>query len=474
MAYLGKKGYAIFKNDINSSQIKKIRDELTVKPFSTHSQEVSYPIFRESEKKMYIPRYYGIENFGLPENKLSKGETINLSFKGDLFDFQKEIVLKYITSVGESGGGLLDVEPGKGKTVMALNIISKIQRKTLVIVHKSFLMNQWIERIEAFLPNAKVGRIQGDTIDVEGKDIVLGMIQSLSNKYYPPELWDQFGLCVFDECHHLSAEVFSNVMINIVTTYNLGLSGTMTRKDGLSKVFKYFIGPIVHKEKTDLTTEVYVKAIRIQNEDIFENVKTDFKGQPLYSCMISKLDYSQRNLMISNIIKKELEENRNQQIMVLAHTKSIVQDLFKHISTFESSLGYYLGGMKEEHLKDSESKKVILATYAMASEGLDIKTLTTLILATPKSDICQSVGRILRSKHSMPLVIDLIDEHPLFETQYKKRMAYYSSKKFKINEYDNYRAYETNTGTIKKVKPSGKSKELVKAVCLIPIPLQNS
>jgi superfamily II DNA or RNA helicase len=263
-------------------------------------------------------------------------------------------------------------------------------------------------------------------------------------------------------------------MINIVTTYNLGLSGTMTRKDGLSKVFKYFIGPIVHKEKTDLTTEVYVKGIRIQNEDIFENVKTDFKGQPLYSCMISKLDYSQRNLMISNIIKKELEENGNQQIMVLAHTKSIVQDLFKHISTFESSLGYYLGGMKEEHLKDSESKKVILATYAMASEGLDIKTLTTLILATPKSDICQSVGRILRSKHSMPLVIDLIDEHPLFETQYKKRMAYYSSKKFKINEYDNYRAYETNTGTIKKVKPTSKSKELVKAVCLIPIPLQNS
>jgi superfamily II DNA or RNA helicase len=401
---------------------------------------------------------------------LSKGETINLTFKGELFDFQKEIVLKYITSVGESGGGLLDVEPGKGKTVMALNIISKIKKKTLVVVHKSFLMNQWIERIEAFLPNAKVGRIQAETIDVEGKDIVLGMIQSLSNKDYPKELWDQFGLCVFDECHHLSAEVFSNVMINIVTSYNLGLSGTMTRKDGLTKVFKYFIGPIIHKEKTDLTTEVFVKAIRIQNEDAFENVKTDHRGQPLYSCMISKLDYPERNLYISNVVKKELKDNENQQIMILAHTKSIVQDLFKNISTFEASIGYYLGGMKEEHLKVSESKKIILATYAMASEGLDIKTLTTLILATPKSDVCQSVGRILRSKHSTPLVIDLIDEHPLFDTQYNKRLTYYSSKNFKIHEYDNYRAYETNTHVLKKKTKKSKAdtKEKEKVVCLIP------
>jgi superfamily II DNA or RNA helicase len=157
--------------------------------------------------------------------------------------------------------------------------------------------------------------------------------------------------------------------------------------------------------------------------------------------------------------------------MILAHTKSIVQDLFKNISTFETSIGYYLGGMKEEHLKASESKKVILATYAMASEGLDIKTLTTLILATPKSDVCQSVGRILRSKHSTPLVIDLIDEHHLFQNQYNKRLTYYSSKNFKIHEYDNYRAYETNTHVLKKkaAKKSGsKTIPNEKVVCLIP------
>ena len=127
-------------------------------------------------------------------NVLSKGDTIDLSFSGDLFDYQHKIIDKYIQHVGDSGGGLLDVEPGKGKTVMALNIISKLKKKTLVIVHKSFLMNQWIERIEQFLPDARVGKIQGEHIDIDNKDIVLGMLQSLSSKKYDDTMYDSFGI----------------------------------------------------------------------------------------------------------------------------------------------------------------------------------------------------------------------------------------------------------------------------------------
>ncbi len=152
MNYLGKKGYTIFKNNLTNEQYKKIKQDLNVKPFTSHGfgAEVSYPIYRESEKKVYLPRYYGTEHFGIPENKLSKGLDIDLTFNGSLFEYQTKIIDKYIEYVGESGGGLLDVEPGKGKTVMALNIISKLKKKTLVIVHKSFLMDQWIERIEFF------------------------------------------------------------------------------------------------------------------------------------------------------------------------------------------------------------------------------------------------------------------------------------------------------------------------------------
>jgi len=447
MSYLGKKGYTIFKSEYSPLLLNEIRNELNVKPTTTQKFETKeYPIYRESNTKLYLPRYYAISKCGTFKNNLSLGLPINIDFVGTLFDYQHNIINKYIEHVKDSGGGLLDVEPGKGKTVMALNIISKLKRKTLVIVHKTFLMNQWIERIETFLPNAKVGRIQGDIIDIENKDIVLGMLQSLSNKDYDPTLWDQFGLCVFDECHHLSAEVFSNIMINVVTNYNLGLSGTMERKDGLSKVFHYFIGPVIHKEKTDITCEVIVKAIKINNEEIFEDVKTDQRGNPLYSLMINKLNYEKRNDFILNIVEHELKLNNNQQIMILAQTKSILDQLYDKfiLKSPEISIGFYIGGMKEEKLKESETKKIILGTYAMASEGLDIKTLTTLIMATPKSDVCQSVGRILRSKHSSPLVIDLIDNHVILKNQFKKRTTYYNSKKYKIIKYNNEEEYYKN------------------------------
>ena len=121
---------------------------------------------------------------------------------------------------------------------MALNIISKIKKKTLVIVHKTFLMNQWKERIEQFLPDANVGFIQGKILDIENKDIVIGMLQTLSTKEFSEEIINQFGLTVYDECHHLSAEVFSQVMIRINTNYILASETKFT------KVFKWFIGQL--------------------------------------------------------------------------------------------------------------------------------------------------------------------------------------------------------------------------------------
>ena len=97
--------------------------------------------------------------------------------------------------------------------------------------------------------------------------------------------------------------------------------------------------------------------------------------------------------------------------------------------------------MKEEALKVSENKQVIIATYAMAEEALDIKTLTTLIMATPKTDVRQSVGRILRQKHKQALVIDIVDQHDIFQRQWNKRRRYYNKKKYNIlcADLENYK-----------------------------------
>ena len=149
--------------------------------------------------------------------------------------------------------------------------------------------------------------------------------------------------------------------------------------------------------------------------------------------------------------------------MILSNTKNLLHQLYEGIQLFEESMnisiGYYLGGMKEEKLKESESKTIILATYAMASEGLDIKTLTTLIMATPKSDVCQSVGRILRSKHETPMVIDFVDNHQLFQNQYKKRRTYYKSKHYLVEHYDNPNNYYQGFKKLNHSKESNDSNE---------------
>ena len=320
-------------------------------------------------------------------------------------------------------------------TIMALYIIAKLKLKTLVIVHKEFLLNQWIEKINEFLPDAKIGKIQGQIIDIEDKDIVIGMLQSLSMKEYPEDTFDSFGFTILDETHHLAAEVFVRSLQKIVTKYILGLSATMERKDGLTKVFKMFIGDIIYKMKRDKDEAVLIKAVKFVSQDEeFNTIEYDFRGNVKYSTMISKLcSFNNRTEMILSIIENELKLNNKQQIIVLGQFKNILTYLYKAIEHRNiGTVGYYIGGMKEEQLKKSELKQIIIATYSMAAEGLDIKTLTTLILATPKTDIEQAVGRILREKHEQPLVIDIVDNHEVFKKQWDKRKTYYLKNNYKI------------------------------------------
>lgn len=482
-SYLGQKGYSIYKNQISVNEQQFIREQLMVAPYMPKSpvKPPSFPIYLESPQKLYLPRYFGIEHFGVPdEDRLPSGIDIDLKFSGNLRDYQNVIVEKYLQCVNNDNNGnyggaaLIELNCGGGKTVLALNIISKLKKKTLIIVHKGFLLMQWIERIRQFLPDARIGQIQGQIIDVADKDIVIGMLQSLSMKEYPSELFEQFGLTIVDECHHISSEVFSRSLQKIVTKYALGLSATMQRKDGLTRVFKMFLGEIVHKSEREKTDNVLVKSIRyITNDEEFNEIEYDFRGNVKYSTMISKLcNYNRRSEFILQILERELKLNNNQQIMILAHNKCLLVYLFKAIEHRGfATVGYYIGGMKEAALKESETKKIIIATYSMAAEALDIKTLTTLLMATPKTDITQAVGRILRVKHEQPLIIDIVDNHDVFKKQYAKRKAFYMQNTYKIIDADNdgyftdkwTTLYDPSSG-VTKIRAPRKSKASAKIV----------
>ena len=424
------------------------RKKLTARPTQSGTaygaaDSTEYPIYRESPNKFYVPRFFGEREFG-PVKRLAipEGEVINVPFAGSLRPIQVPVVKAYMSAVGSSehgGGGLLELPCAFGKTVLSLKIIAELKKKTLVIVNKEFLLNQWVERIGQFLPTARVGRIQGPDIDIEGKDIVLGMLQSISMKDYDPKTFECFGLTIIDEVHHISSEVFSKALFKIVSKYMLGLSATMERKDGTTYVFKQFLGEVVFKGEREEEHNVEVRAIEYLSTDAeFNVVECDYRGNPKYSTMIVKLcEFVDRSDFIVRVIRDLVAEQPGAQIMILAHNRSLLTYL--HDSILDkgfATVGYYVGGMREASLKATEEKQVVVATYAMAAEALDIKTLSTLVMVTPKTDIVQSVGRILREKHEKPLVVDIVDKHDVFRNQWAKRRRYYKKCEYTIKSVD--------------------------------------
>ena len=174
--------------------------------------------------------------------------------------------------------------------------------------------------------------------------------------------------------------------------------------------------------------------------------------------MIKKLcEYNRRSEFIIKILKDIVDlEDTTQQIMVIGHNKSLLKYLHDSIEHHKiAPVGYYVGGMKEKDLKESEGMKIIIATYAMAEEALDIKTLSTLVMATPKVDVRQAVGRILRNQDGEKVVIDIIDQHNIFLRHWNKRRIWYNKQKFKIIMTDNHN-YDKNkwesVGKNKKIK----------------------
>ncbi len=441
-AYLGRRGYTIPKSILSEQDLNFLKEDLFLKAkpginMGAATDIVSFPVYRESPNKLYIPRFYGEKRYGKPHrSEISEGDPCDLQFTKTLRDYQTEIINVYLNHVSNNGGGgILEVGCGKGKTVMALNIISKIQKKTLILVHKEFLMNQWIERIGEFLPSARIGKIQGPKFEVDDRDIVLGMIQTMYSREFPTGSFDSFGLTIIDEVHRIGSEEFSKTLLKTVTPYMLGISATVDRKDGLTCVLHMFIGDKIYHDDSEKKDPVCVRGIQFQHTDSdFVQMEYDFRGNPKYSTMISKLcDFGPRKNFIVKVTQDLLSENSEKQIMILAHNRSLLtylHDAIQHKNI--GTVGYYVGGMKEHALKETEEKQIVLATYAMAAEALDIKTLSTLIMATPKTDIEQSVGRILRSKHENPIVVDIVDLHDIFQNQWRTRKRFYKKCNYKI------------------------------------------
>ena len=446
---LYKNGYYIDKK-IYSNIINTIKQDLTVVPYQNYNKQsnISFCIYDENKDYLIVPKYYGLSKIQDSYiDKVYNGDIIDITFNGILRDNQNKIINIIIPYIIKHDGGVLCLPCATGKTVLALFLISHFKIKTLIIVHKSFLLNQWKEKCKEFT-NARVGIIQQNIIEVENKDIVIGMLQSISKKKYDNDIFKSFGMVIFDEAHHAPSQFFSTALPIISAKKTIGLSATPRRADKLEKILFWYFGDIMYQSEIEKNNNVIVNIINYTIEHAkFKEYKLR-NGDLNRALTISKITtIGRRNKQIIEIIETIIT-NPKRKILILSDRINHLELLKTRLNKISNvSTDFYIGGMKQELLKKAELAQVIFASYSMASEGLDIPDLNTLIMTTPRKEVEQSIGRIIRKVQIdiNPIIYDFIDLLPSFINQGKYRLKLYNKLGFKINNNstDNYN-YDDN------------------------------
>ena len=441
------RGYSVLKSTLTPDQDAWIRESMTVKPEAPPPYDAGlspFCIYFESKDKLYLPRDWAIKTLGEPDKDTrTDGLSLrgDLKFTGKLRDEQLPIVNSFM---GSDSNGLICVPCGYGKTFMAIWLAYTLKKRFIIVVHKEFLLAQWQRELETLLPGVRLGRVQGDKLEIGPEyDGSIVMIQTLCQREFPVNTFKDFGFAIFDECHHLGAEHFSKSLLKIQCKHMLGLSATPKRTDGLSKVFTWFLGPIAYQIKfRDADDSVRAITYRFDSADpSYRKPPFNFRGEVIRARLLNQIaEYAPRTIYLTERLVPLVLEGRK--ILILS-------DRREHLAVFEtelkkrevSDIGYYVGGMKQSELDASDKCAVILGTFAMASEAMNIPALNTILLATPKTNIEQSVGRILREKKESrkfaPLILDVLDhQHYGCVGQYKHRSKYYKSCGYKVYVLD--------------------------------------
>lgn len=415
----------LVKSNILNNVVLNITNKHLLSDIKYIFRSLGYIIYKIDDYNLNIELGVNLRDFGYLSYKIFVEELDYGSYFGFEIDGNRRFMLGDCTITHN--------------TVLSLYIASLYGVKTLVMTHKSFLLNQWKSRAEEFT-NADVGILQQNKIEVKDKQIVIGMLQSIAKDKYDPELFKDFGLVIFDEAHHAPSKYFSRALPIINCKRTLALSATPNRSDKLEKVLYWYFGDILYKQPTEKLNTVLIKMIKFDSKDKnFKEFRTNYGKDINRPKTINKLtEIHSRNKLIIKIIKEFIEEE-GRKLLVLS-------DRIEHLNVLHDSVNllnltttsYYIGGMKQRDLDKSTEAQVIFATFSMAQEALDIPELNTLLMVTPRKEVEQAVGRITRKKDHpvQPTVIDIIDQLPSFDRQSKHRKKFYTSKDFTMRLFE--------------------------------------
>ena len=376
----------------------------TVKNISDNIATVKLP-------KYLTPYTYKQEKYHIPIH-----ESIHLH------DSQKKYFDVMKQTLKEKQGMCLNLAAGTGKTVLAIKLIGLLKLKTVIIVHKEFLRDQWIDSIVKFtdLPRESIGIIQGQQTETD-KPIVIAMLQTLWKKQ---RLDIHYNLLIVDEVHNIGAEAFFKSLTTVlpICKYTLGLSGTTDRIDGLSPLFEAYLGKIVKPQTTTQKTSltVYIHNLDSESDAYTSKVNSRTHMLDVVGITTSLAKYQPRTEYIFTVLQQYI----GQQVIVLSERVCFLDALSELLDN--ANISYTCNYGKHRTYKQT-GNGIILATFAMASEAFDVQDLNVLLLASSISTpnkFLQSVGRINRNNcihQDIPkIIVDFVDR-PL-QHQHTKRM----------------------------------------------------
>jgi superfamily II DNA or RNA helicase len=372
------------------------------------------------------------------EDKRTEGQPLELGFHGQLRPSQEQAV----RAVLASDIGVFVAPPGAGKTVVGAYLAACRGRSTLVLVHRTQLLDQWRTQLAVFLdlkPQA-IGQIGGGRRRATG-ELDVAMIQSLTRKGEVDELVAGYGHVIVDECHHVPAVSFERVMREVHARYVTGLTATPRRRDGHHPILEFELGPVRFtldaKVQADARPFLHRLVVRETGFGLTGEVDSDPSIQTIYQQLTR---HEARNRQILDDVLQALEEGRSP--IVLTERRDHLAFLTEKLEPFARNLVVLRGGMSARQRRavkeqlaaiPDDEERLMLATGRFIGEGFDDARLDTLMLAMPVSwrgTLVQYAGRLHRMhrRKQEVRIYDYADRQvPMLEKMYQKRLRGYGA-----------------------------------------------
>jgi len=433
------------KEELNFSNTEFIIKKKTGR--NTFGTERYFRFIEEIDKYIILPRGFAgkllrfCKDTGIAfsfEDQRQKKVSASFNFQAELKSYQ---IPAYEATLKKEMGVIV-APPGSGKTIIGLKIIANKQQPALIVVHRKQLMDQWIERIEAFMgiPRQEIGKI-GQGKSKIGTRITVATIQSLIKEIEKDtKLKNAFGTILIDECQHIPAESYRNTIQQFNTYYLYGLTATPFRKYNDGKLIFIHLGEIIAEITQQHTGKHKQASIIIRNTelDVPFNSKTD-RFETLSKILVHD---SNRNKLILLDITNEL--NRGKRVVILTERKEHIETLQQYLK--QSFEVITLCGEDSESNREAKWKilkngnyQALITTGQFFGEGTDLHNATSLFLVYPFSfegKLIQYIGRVQRSELS-PIIYDYRDSKiDYLNKMFLKRNAYYRKLEHQISLFD--------------------------------------